>query len=591
MAHPAPIRRVPQTTTRRLPPLLAVLLLSLFPAWTTAEEAPQIVIEGGTAELRQNIRAFVPMTRHDCDLPAFRERSILGSTRERVRQSLRALGHYQPEIALEIARTETCWSLVVTFDPGPVVRISEIDVRVFGEGEDDPSFVSLTSAPGIAVGDALRHDAYDSLRTRLVRVAADRGYFDAELTESQLLVDPDRNTARISLHLDSGRRYRLGEVTLEQDILRDDFVARLVPFERGAPYSSSHLIRLQRNLSDSGYFQSVRVRPRLDDAVDGEVPILAEVEPRKRTAYEARLGFSTDLGPRVGLVLDRRYANQRGHRYNAELEASQKRSGISFSYDIPLADPLSDNLSLIASYRSEDTGTSDSERFQLGASRVKRHPSGWQTAQGIRYERERFTVGNATDTTDLLIPSYRISRTESDDPLFPTNGYRLEWLAQAASENLGSSVTFLQTRANAKFITGLGPGRMILRSEAGLTGGAQVRELPSSLRFFAGGDTSVRGFGFQQLGPSDKEGNAIGGRHLLVGSAEYEHPIGQGPWGVAVFIDAGDAFNDFGEYDLKAGVGAGIRWRSPVGPIRVDLAHAPDSKDRFRIHFTMGPDL
>ncbi len=591
MAHPAHVRRISQTTARRVLPPLAVLLLGLLPAWAAAEGTPQIEINGGTFEQRQNIRAFVPMTRYDCELPSFRERNILNGARERVRQALRALGHYQPEITVEIARSETCWNLLVTFDAGPVTRIAGIDVRVSGEGEDDPSFISLTSDPGIELGDALRHDAYDGLRTRLVRIAGDRGYFDAELSESRLLVDPEENEARISLHMDSGRRYRLGVVTLEQDILREDFVARLMPFERGAPYSSGQLIQLQRNLNDSGYFETVRVRPRLDDAVDGEVPILAEVEPRKRTAYEARLGFSTDLGPRFGLVMDRRYANRRGHRYNAALEASQKRSEVNFSYDIPLADPLSDNLSLLASYRTEDTGTSESERFQVGASRVQQHPSGWQTAQGIRYERERFTVGDVTDTTSLLIPSYRISRTESDDPLFPRNGYRLEWLVQAASENLGSSVTFLQTRANAKFIKGLGPGRLILRSEAGLTGGTKVGDLPSSLRFFAGGDTSVRGFGFQQLGPSDSDGNAIGGRHVLVGSAEYDVPIGQGPWGVAVFLDAGDAFNDFGDYDLKAAIGAGIRWQSPVGPIRVDLAHAPESKDSFRIHFTMGPDL
>jgi len=587
--HHRQVRRLPGNR----PPLLlwATLVVPLLLLPAHADEAPRLELQGGTSEQRQNIRAFVPMARYVCELPAFRERNILRTTNDRVRQALRPLGHYQPEVDVEIVRTETCWNLVVTVDPGPVVRIAEVDVRVTGEGSDDPSFVAVTSDPGIAVGDPLRHDVFDGLRSRLTRIAADRGYFEAALTESRLLVDPAANEARISLHMDSGNRYRFGPVTLEQDILNDDFVARLVPFEHGDPYTSAQLIRLQRNLRDSGYFQAVRVRPQIDDAADGEIPILAEIEPRKRTAYEARLGFSTDTGPRLGLGLDRRYANRRGHRYNAELELSDKRSGIGFNYDIPLADPLSDTLSLFTSYRTEDTGTSKSDRFQIGASRIQRHPSGWTTTQGLRYEYEDFTVGEVSDISRLLIPSYRINRTESDDPLYPRNGYRLDLLGQGAAEDLGSSFTFLQTRANAKFITGLGAGRLILRGEAGVTGNASVEDLPSSLRFFAGGDTSVRGFGFQQLGPLDDEGNVIGGRHLLVGSVEYDHPIGEGNWGAAVFLDAGNAFNDFDDYELKGGGGFGIRWRSPVGPIRLDLAHAPDSKDNFRIHFTMGPDL
>jgi translocation and assembly module TamA len=566
-----------------------VALTQFSPA--KADEEPRLKVQGGTEEQRQNIEAFVSMRRYECELPAFRERGIIRSTEERSLQALRALGHYQPEIGVTISRTETCWDLMVTVEPGPVVRIVEVDVRVEGEGAEDPFFVAIVSNPGVAPGDPLRHDAHDRLRSRLVGIASDRGYFDAELTESRLLVDPEANDARITLWMNTGRRYRFGEITLKQDILHEDFVARLFPFQRDDPYSSAQVIQLQRNLNASGYFQAARVRPRQDDRMAGEVPILAEVEPRKRTAYEMRLGFSTDIGPRLGLALDRRYANRWGHRYEAELELSEKRSGVGFSYDIPLRDPLNDSLALFATNRTEDTGTSESERFQIGASRVQRHPSGWRTTQGIRYEYEDFTVGEVSDISRLLIPSYRISRTKADDPLYPRNGNRVDMLGQGASENLGSTISFLQGRANAKLIHGLGTGRLILRGEAGATAGTGVEELPSSLRFFAGGDTNVRGFGFQQLGPIDDEGNVIGGRYLLVGSVEYDHPIGDGNWSVATFLDLGNAFNDFNDYEVKGGGGVGLRWRSPVGPLRLDLAHAPDSKDNFRIHFTMGPDL
>jgi translocation and assembly module TamA len=132
---------------------------------------------------------------------------------------------------------------------------------------------------------------------------------------------------------------------------------------------------------------------------------------------------------------------------------------------------------------------------------------------------------------------------------------------------------------------------LLLRGDAGLTATESVEQLPTSLRFFAGGDTSVRGFGFQRLGPTDAEGRVIGGRHLLVGSVEYDYPLGDRPWAVAVFADIGNAFDEFDDYELEVGAGIGLRWRSPVGPLRLDLAHAPNSDDDFRIHFTMGPDL
>lgn len=592
MTHPEQPRR-PRPRTGYRSRILSGALLATLGATSPAmaEDRPRLQIEGGTAEQRQNIQAFVPMRRYECELPASRELRITRTAAERARQALRALGHYRPEIDAAIVRAGTCWELKVMVEPGPVARIAEVDVQVTGEGADDPAFMAVISDPGITPGDPLRHDAHDRLRSRLMVIAADRGYFDAEMSESRLLVDPESNEARIRMRLDSGPRYRFGSITLEQEILREAFVARLFPFERGDPYNSSQIIQLQKNLRDSGYFDTVRVRPLLDERSEGEVPIRAEVAPRKRTAYEARLGYSTDIGPRLGVGIDRRYANRAGHRYNVELELSQRRSGIGFSYDIPLADPLNDNLNLFTSYTAEDTDTSESDRFQVGVSRVQRHPSGWQTTQGLRYEYEDFTVGEVSDTSRLLIPSYRVNRTRTDDFLYPRNGYRVDLLGQGAAEQLGSTVTFVQLRGNAKLISGLGAGRLILRGEAGLTGNARVEELPSSLRFFAGGDTSVRGFGFERLGPEDDQGNVIGGRHLLVGSVEYDHPIGGGNWGVAVFLDAGNAFNDFDDYDLKGGGGFGVRWRSPVGPIRLDLAHAPESKDSFRIHFTMGPDL
>lgn len=570
---------------------LALLLFVLAPI-LRAEAIPQLQITGGSEEQRANIHRFLPLTRHDCaPLAEFRKPGVIRDAQNRATQALRALGYYQPSLDWAIVTGDDCWALHLDLDTGLVTQIAAIDIQVHGAGADDAAFAALRASPGLRVGDALRHDAYDRLRSRLARLAAERGYLQARLTRSELKVDPEQYLAWIHLHLDTGPRHRFGPIQIEQDILSERFLQRYLPLAEGDDYSSAQLLSLQRNLNDSNYFQSVRVRPQLEAIEDQRVPITVELEPRKRKAYELRLGFSTDRGPRLGVGFEHRYVNRRGHRYTTDLELSERRSGAGFNYLIPLADPLREHLSLTSSFRREDSRTSLSERFQIGASRVEQGPSGWQITQGLRYEYEESTVADTRLISNLFIPSYQLQRIRSNDPLHPSRGWRLDLMAQGASADLGSNATFGQLRGNSKWIYGQGSGRIILRGDAGVTFSNQVTDLPGSLRFFAGGDSSIRGFGFQRLGPTNADGRIIGGRHLLVGSLEYDYFPGGSRYGVAAFVDAGNAFDHIDDYDPKLGFGLGLRWRSPLGPLRLDLAHAPDSVDDFRIHFTMGPDL
>lgn len=573
---------------------VAVVLLALasLPAPSPASEdpVPGLQIVGGIEEQRTNIRNSLDLAAHPCDLPSFRERRLLRDSETRARKALRAIGFYDAELELRLEHAENCWTLHIDLEPGPATTIADVDVRITGAAADDPGFEPVRAQREIRTGDILRHDRYEDLRNRLTRIAADRGYFDADLHTRRIEVDRDTRTATLRLHMDSGERYQLGPVTIEQDFLRPEFVQRMVPFAQGEPYHSSQIIALQRNLNDSGYFSGVRVRPRREAAEDRRVPITVELEPRPRHSYEAGLGYSTDVGPRIRLRHEHRYATRHGHRYQFEIEASPVRSGLGYNYEIPLRDPLRERLNLFTNYRTEETDSQQSDRFQIGANRILQRRGGWQTTEGLRYEREDFTVGDQTDRTSLLIPSYRISRMDADDPMTPRRGYRFEATVQGARKELVSTTSFAQVLASGKIIHGLGRGRILARADAGVTDVDSVRKLPSSLRFFAGGDASIRGYGYQRLGPRSDDGELVGGRHKLVGSIELDYPVA-GNWSAAAFIDAGNAFDDFSDFDAVYGAGIGVRWRSPVGPIRVDLAHGPDSRDDFRIHFSMGPDL
>ncbi|MGD2173390.1 MAG: BamA/TamA family outer membrane protein, partial [Gammaproteobacteria bacterium] len=160
-----------------------------------------------------------------------------------------------------------------------------------------------------------------------------------------------------------------------------------------------------------------------------------------------------------------------------------------------------------------------------------------------------------------------------------------------ADENFASDIDFSQVTAGLKFITSFGPrDRIIARGGAGGTETPDFDQLPASLRFYTGGSQTVRGYKYNSLGPTNDDGEVIGARYLLFGGIDYEHYFND-RWGMALFIDAGNAIDSFDD-DLEQGAGFGLRWKSPIGPVRIDLANAISDEDRpWRLHVNIGPDL
>jgi translocation and assembly module TamA len=178
-----------------------------------------------------------------------------------------------------------------------------------------------------------------------------------------------------------------------------------------------------------------------------------------------------------------------------------------------------------------------------------------------------------------------------DDELLTRNGDRVSLNVRGAAEGFVSDVSFAQTRVEGKLIKGFpGQNRGIVRIEAGATSTRDFRSLPASYRFFAGGATSVRGYGYNSIGPRDELDHVIGGPYLLVGSLEADHRF-LPRWGLAAFFDMGNALNNFGD-PLKRGAGTGLRWISPAGLVRLDFAWGLDRAGTpFNVHLTVGPEL
>jgi len=440
-------------------------------------------------------------------------------------------------------------------------------------------------------GEALDHGAYESLKTRLGSLASARGYQEARITRSELRVDPAAGTAVALVTLESGPRYRLGDMRVDVEGLDENLVRRIAEYEAGQPYSADRLHNINQALSDSGYFANVEVRPEVESATDLTVPVTVSAEPRKRHLYTAGVGLDTDTGPRIRLGYENRRINRRGHRLVSRLQASPVESDVSVEYRIPLDRPRSEWLTFYTSASYEDTKTFESTAGRLGVRST--HLRGkWLETRFLDLSREDYKVGNTDRTSTFLTPGLSYQRVETDGSLRPSRGWRLSAEVRGGTEAVLSETNVIRAQVSAGWLRALPwGGRILTRGQLGALATGDFEALPPSLRFFAGGDNSVRGYQFDSLGPKDSSGEVVGGRYLAVASLEYEHPL-FGAWSAAAFVDVGNAFANDSNDGLKTGVGVGLRWQSPVGPMRVDLAHPLDDDDKtIRVHLRLGPDL
>jgi translocation and assembly module TamA len=544
------------------------------------------------AALEANLRARLALERESCEAPDWRVRRLFKRAEKDFQPAFRALGYYRPKVQKDLEMAGDCWHANFDIDPGERVKVRKRSVIVRGEALQDDRLQPLLDALPLGEGAPLNHAEYEDIKTRLRDFSAERGYLDFVLTKQELRVYPDQAAAEIEVEADSGARYRFGELRLSTHRLDDRLLRRLAKIREGELYDARALTALDRDLSDSGYFRDVEVRPRRSEAKDGKVPIDVRLEQAKRHSWRTGIGFATDTGPRLSLGYENRFINARGHQLDAELRLSPVESGIGADYMIPGRDPHRETFNFGATLLHEDTDSAVSDRVTLIASQTLKDEL-WTQTRFVELLHEQSTVGDDDTTATFLMPGIRFDAVKADDPLKTRRGYRVSVELRGAHEGLFSTASMLQLRAYAKGIHRLGEGgRITVRADAGTTLVDSKFDLPASLRFFAGGDNSVRGYKYKSLGPVDDEGEPVGGSHVLTGSVEYEHPVVGDEWWAAAFVDAGNAFGGGGDADLEVGYGVGVRWYSPVGRLRLDLAVPEDnSRDDWRIHFGLGADL
>ena len=566
------------------------LVLCLLPLSVHALEV-EVRIEGLDRELSANARSFlsIEQERDREGLTPSRLRLLHKKAPDEIRQALQPFGYFSPVIESELQHPDPGYIALYKVDPGPQAVLSEVDFKVEGEGAET---FKTNKQFTLSRGDALDLTEYESQKQALLSQVFDQGFLDAVYTQHEVRVDRDSNSARIILHLDTGRRYRFGEISFQQDVLDPAFLARYLSFGTGDPYSHEKLLDLQGKLIDSEYFSQVEVNSRRDLVEDAQIPVDIQLKPNKKNRYRIGLGFSTDTGPRLTLDWKRRRIGDEGHRMRTEMRLSKPERSLTTEYTIPLERPTVDYVSFGATLDAFDTETSKGNRALLNASHSIGLEKGWRRTLSLEYLYEDFEVGAQNDNARLLVPGITWSRVKGGGKDYIRRGMRLSLHAEGASDALLSTANYIQLYTSDKYIYAINDDwRLLTRFDLGATWVDDLLKLPPSKRFYAGGDNSVRGFAFEDLGPRDDNNDVVGGRYLAVGSLEVERHL-QGKWSAAVFFDAGNAFDINYPAETAYGAGIGLRWRSPVGPIRFDLArgHVMDEQT-LRLHIVLGPEL
>ncbi|MDR6936583.1 autotransporter assembly complex family protein [Luteibacter sp. 3190] len=580
-----------------------LLLLPWFLVPTIAQAGIVLTVDGVDENLRNAVVSGVELSQYAArDVTAAQVRRLYENAPDEVQAALRPYGYYEATATGDMRQVGKDWQVTLHVVPGVPVKVTSVNVEIDEEAGKVPAIRRAVRGIQNLKDQPLNDGVYDGARDAVSGALTATGFLDARIVTRRVEVNRAEHTAAVNLKWEAGRRYRYGVVRFKNSQFREDFLDRYVPFRKGDYFSQSQLLELQQALNGADYFAVVNVIPDTDDAKDGTIDINVELAPAKRTIYTGGPFFGTDTGAGLRGGIEKRWINDRGHKWKNELVLAQRLKTVSTLYQIPMPGPNQRSFNFGANFRDANTVTSKSRTVQLVANETRLW-HGWTRTIGVNVLSGTFTVGKRGGEGDnaeglergrstLLYPEVTLSRKKGDNPTFVRNGWSLTLTGRSTAGTLLSDASFSQVIGDAKWIHSFwGRNRLILRGTAGKIWTDNFSDLPPQLRFFAGGDRSVRGYDFESIGPRNAFNRVIGGEGLLVGSTEVEHYFTRN-WGMAAFVDAGNAFTGT-DYSPRVGAGLGVRWLSPVGMIRADIGVPVGDKNEHGIHLhvVIGPDL
>ena len=584
-----------------------MLLCVLQLAWTGAAQAQDesgdgnastaaqayVVDIDGAGELRSLLNDNLDLVKHrsDKDISTDEVLRLVGAAPNQIRALLATEGYFSPTVTHELDRKGTPWVAHFHVAPGPQTTIASVDLAftgpiASGPKADEKRIGQMRRRWSLREGAAFRQKDWDDAKSALLKSLLVRDYPAAAITHSEARIDPATNRAQLSVTVDSGPTFTFGELRIE-GLKRypSRIVTELNPIQPGEPYSQEKLNELQARVQDTGYFRSAFATVDVDPAHPQNVPVRLDLVENERKRLSLGLGFSTDVGAREQIkYLDRHFLG-RDWRLESALKLDRETRNIGADVTLP---PLKNTWrpSFGSHYEYTDTEGEINDKT-VTAARLTSPDKNDEKVWALSLYTDHQRIGDDFENNrKALVSSYTYTRRRVDNLITPSRGY-------VASIDLGvGPAGLLNEKSLARVlgrVTYLSPHykrwQAVLRAQVGQVFGAGRDTVPADLLFRTGGDQTVRGYGYDTLGV-EQNGAIVGGTVTAVVSAELVYRITP-QWGAAVFTDAGNAADSWHGFHFAQGSGVGARWRSPIGPVNLDLAYGHDT-GKFRLHFSIG---
>ena len=574
-------------------------------AFTLEVQAPEDIDEYLTKNLElQRFRRFPGLEARELS-------RLLGAADDNARELLATLGYFSPTLTLEMKETpdaEAPRSIELTVEPGPQTLIREANIEVTGP-DTGPEAVSAEGAPqrarvknqwGLVPGQPFTQSDWDSAKDQGLRTLRARRYPTARIANSRAEVDADTQEAKLSVDYDTGPAYRFGPLRIEGNERYDPDGARnLARLPTGAVYSEARLLDAQQRLASSGYYDAVFLTLDTDGTDPSAVPVTAQVREAKLQKWVFGVGVSTDSGPRLSVDHIHNRMPLLGWRAVTKAQYDRKTKLLSTDWT---ALPGEDGWRWFTGAQVQRETTGD---YEVNSARLR----GGHTKSSDRIDRSAYLQYdyasnqglNAPPASSSLTANYSWTGRYFNSPTTPTRGFGLATELGAGTTLTPERDPFVRAMARWLYFVPLGKvqldsgaprgSRLALRAEGGAVMARDSAQIPVTQLFLTGGDTTVRGYGYRKIGARTENDLLYGGRYLAVGSVEWQRPFAfRGnvtDWESTVFADVGDVADSAGDLSPKVGVGAGVRWRSPVGPLQADLAYGLKAKS-VRLHLRLG---
>lgn len=520
----------------------------------------------------------------DSASPGFSRKLEIAS--EAARKVLRYHGFYNAVLKAEV-REQTVEFIVDTGEPVTIGRIDLDAGTPAGLTRLEKQFTLKRGAP-------FNHRDYEEAKTRVMQSFLRDGFLKARFRKTQVEILPGNRTAEIRLQLAEGPRFRFGPVVIEgMSEYPKDFYRQWKSFETGEYFSQAKLLQFYRGVQASGLFESISIDASPERAIGDRVPVILKVKAYPPYSLTTALGYATDFGPRVRLDLKRYNVLGEGHTLSADIVVDTRQQFLRGNYAIPVTDRANRAYSVFSTLQNRFLPDDEQRLFNFGFEYHASFGRQGDYRAGAAYNFEGFTdrTQNRTIGKYFDVESHR-SWLFLDDNTDPSSGFSLDISGKGVAEPLLSDFSALRLEGNGAAYEAYFDKLIRLRSRLQLGylfASKDPIDLPNSLRFFAGGVRSVRGYRYQNLAPKNpRTGEIVGGKAILTTSVEAEIRV-YDDFGWVAYSDFGGATDDWSTRDLGFSLGTGIRWHSPIGPMDLSVAFPlRNSTETFRLVITVG---